>query len=47
MNILTLLIMILFAILGGGSTVLIVGYMFVVLAQKIIRKLKHGTPLYS
>ena len=47
MNILTLLIMILFAILGGGSTILIVGYMFVVLAQKIIRKIKNGTPLYS
>ena len=47
MNILTLLIMILFAILGGGSTILIVGYMFVVLAKKIVRKIKNGTPLYS
>lgn len=47
MNILTILIMILYAIVGGGSTLLITGYLFVVLAQKISRKIKHGTSLYS
>ncbi len=47
MNILTILIMILYAIVGGGSTLLITGYLFVVLAQKISRKIRFGTSLYS
>lgn len=47
MNILTILIMILYAIVGGGSTLLITGYLFVVLAQKITRKIRFGTSLYS
>lgn len=47
MNILTILIMILYAIVGGGSTLLITGYLFIVLAQKITRKIRFGTSLYS
>lgn len=47
MNMLTILIMILYAIVGGGSTLLITGYLFVVLAQKISRKIRFGTSLYS
>ena len=47
MNILMYLIMILYAIIGGGSTILITAYLFVVLAQKISRKIKYGTSLYS
>lgn len=46
MNILTIFIMIIFAILGGGSTLAITGYLFVVLAQKIFRKIRYGTSLY-
>ena len=47
MNILMYLITILYAIVGGGSTLVIIGYLFVVLAQKITRKIKYGTSLYS
>ena len=47
MNILMYLITIMYAIVGGGSTIIITGYLFVVLAQKIARKIKHGTSLYS
>ncbi len=46
-NILMYLIMVLYAIVGGGSTIVITGYLFVVLAQKISRKIKYGTSLYS
>lgn len=46
MNILMYLITILYAIVGGGSTLVITGYLFVVLAQKITRKIKYGTSLY-
>ena len=46
-NIFTYLIMILYAIIGGGSTLLITGYLFVVLAQKIAGKIRHGKSLYS
>jgi len=47
MNILMYLIMILYTIIGGGSTILITVYLFVVLAQKISRKIKYGASLYS
>jgi len=47
MNILMYLITIMYAIVGGGSTLLITGYLFVVLFQKITRKIKYGTSLYS
>lgn len=47
MNILMYLIAIMYAILGGGSTLVITGYLFVVLAQKITKKIKFGASLYS
>lgn len=47
MNILMYLITIVYAIVGGGSTLFITGYLFVVLAQKITRKIKTGASLYS
>jgi hypothetical protein len=47
MNILMYLITIVYAIVGGGSTLFITGYLFVVLAQKITRKIKTGASLYA
>lgn len=47
MNILAIIIMGIYIVLGGGSTVALTGYMFVVIAQKIIRKIKYGTSLYA
>ncbi len=47
MNILTIIILGIYIILGGGSTIALTGYMFVVIAQKIIRKIKYGTSLYA
>ena len=46
-NIIFYIIMIIYIILGGGTTIILTGYMFVVLFQKIARKIKHGTSLYS
>ncbi len=46
-NILFYLIMIIYIILGGGATIVLTGYMFLVLGQKIVRKIKHGTSLYA
>ena len=37
MNILTIIILGIYIILGGGSTIALTGYMFIVIAQKIIR----------
>lgn len=47
MQILIYPIILLYAIVGGGSTIAITGYLFVVLAQKITRKIKYGTSLYK
>lgn len=47
MNILTIIILGIYIILGGGSTIALTGYMFIVIAQKIIRKIKYGTSLYA
>ena len=46
-NILFYLIMIIYIILGGGTTIVLTGYMFIVLIQKIVNKVKHGSSLYS
>lgn len=40
-------IVILFALLGAGSSVVIVAYLFIVLAQKIKNKVKYGASLYD
>lgn len=47
MNILMYLITIIYAIVGGGSTIILTGYLFVVLAQKIYKKVRYGASLYS
>ncbi len=44
MNIFNILIVALMCILGIGSTVCIVGYMIVIIAQKIFRRVKYGIP---
>ena len=36
-----------FAILGGGSSIAIIIYLFMVLAQKIKNKIKYGASLYD
>ena len=45
MNILNVLIVGLMCVLGIGSSLGIVGYMIVILIQKIYRKIRYGTPL--
>lgn len=47
MNILLYVIVGLMAIMGGGSTVVIVGYLFVVLFQKFYRKIRYGASLFD
>lgn len=37
----------LFVLLGAGSSIVIVAYLFVVLAQKIKNKLVNGASLYD
>lgn len=47
MNVLMYVIVGLMAILGGGSTIAIVGYLFVVLFKKFYRKIRYGASLYD
>ena len=47
MNIATLIILGIYILLGGGSIIILVGYMFVVIAQKIMKKIKYGASLFS
>ena len=37
----------LFGLLGGGSSIVIIVYLFMVLAQKIKNKILHGASLYD
>lgn len=46
-NILNVLIVGLMFILGAGTSVIIIGYMLVILVQKIYNKIKYGKSLYS
>lgn len=47
MDILMYLVLAVYVVLGGGSTLFITGYLFVVLAQKIKNKIKTGASLYD
>ena len=47
MNIFSLLLTIVFCLLGLGSSVAIVGYMIVIIVQKIYNKIAHGASLYN
>ena len=44
MDFFNILIVALMSILGIGSTVLIVGYMIVIIVQKTYRKIRYGIP---
>ena len=46
-NILFYIIMAIYAVVGGGTTIVLTTYMFVVLVQKIVRKIRYSTSLYS
>lgn len=35
------------ALLGGGSSIIIVAYLFIVLAQKLKNKIKYGASMYD
>ena len=47
MEILMYPIVTIMAILGGGSSLIVVAYLFIVLAQKIKNKIKYGASLYD
>lgn len=47
MEILMYPIVAVFALLGGGSSIAIMIYLFVVLVQKIKNKILHGASLYD
>lgn len=47
MNLFSLLLTIVFCALGLGSSIAIVGYMLVIIVQKIYNKIAHGTSLYD
>lgn len=47
MNILNILLVGLIFILGIGTSIVIIGYMFVILFQKFIGKIVHGKSLYD
>lgn len=40
-------VIVLFTLLGAGSSVIIVAYLFLVLGQKIKNKILHGASLYD
>ena len=47
MNIFSLILTIVFCLLGLGSSVAIIGYMIIIIVQKIINKIAHGASLYN
>ena len=47
MNIFNILIVGLLFILGVGTSIIIIGYMLVIIAHKIYGKLAHGKSLYD
>ena len=47
MNIGSLLITIVLSILGVGSSLIIIGYMLVIIVKKIFNKIVHGASLYD
>lgn len=46
-NILYYLIVAIMCILGVGSVVSIVGYMFIIIIQKFYRKIRYGNSLFD
>ena len=47
MNIFSLILTIIFCLLGLGSSIAIVGYMLIIIVQKIFNKIAHGASLYD
>lgn len=47
MNLIMYPIVAIYFLLGAGSSLVIIGYLFVVLAQKIAGKIKHGKSFYA
>lgn len=47
MNIIMYPIVALYFLLGAGSTLIMIGYLFVVIAQKIFQKVKYGASFYA
>lgn len=47
MNLFSILVTIIFVILGGGSTLFITAYMLIISIQKIYGKIKYGKSLYD
>ena len=47
LNIFSILIVACMCIMGFGSSIAIIGYMFVIIAKKIYRKVKYGVSLYD
>lgn len=47
MNILNILLVGLLFILGIGTSVVLIGYMLIILFQKFVGKLVHGKSLYD
>lgn len=47
MNILNILLVGILFILGVGTSIVLIGYMLVILFQKFIGKLVHGKSLYN
>lgn len=46
-NIFSILIVVVMCVMGIGSSVAIVGYLFVTIAKKIYRKVRYGISLYD
>lgn len=40
-------ILLIYALLGGGSTLIITAYIFIITGQKIKNKIKHGASLFA
>lgn len=40
-------ILLIYALLGGGSTLIITAYIFIIIGQKIKNKIKHGASLFA
>ena len=47
MEILMYPIVAIMALLGGGSSIIVVAYLFIVLAQKIKNMIKNGASIYD
>lgn len=47
LNVIMYPVVALYVVLGAGSSIVMVGYMLMVLAEKIFRKFRYGASLYA